>query len=105
MSDSKEVPSDVDGASCPSRCSMSPNEEALRSCDPSNLAFENFSDDNPSFLWRVVWWRVWGKNNERRLRCSDYFASEEMAWEFAGKRIEVGHEIIRVDKFELKPAS
>ena len=69
----------------------------------NDMAFEHFVEDKPTTLWRVLWWRIWGKSNDRRLRCTDYFGDEKKAWDFVGMRTETGHEIIRVDQFELIP--
>jgi hypothetical protein len=69
----------------------------------NDMAFEHFIEEKPATLWRVVWWRVWGKSNNRRLRCTDYFGDEKKAWDFVGMRTETGHEIISCDQFELKP--
>lgn len=69
----------------------------------NDMAFEHSIDDKSTTLWRVLWWRLWGKSNNRRLRCTDYFGDEKKAWDFVGMRTETGHEIISVSKFELKP--
>ena len=68
----------------------------------SELAFEHGMEAKPDKLWRVVWWRVWGKENQR-LRCTDYFGDEQKAWEFAGVQTEAGYEVISVDVFALVP--
>lgn len=72
--------------------------------DTGVLAWEHFTDDDVQVIWRVLWLRKWGSEKKRVHRCTDYFNDEKAAWEFAGKWTEAGHDIIRVDRFELKPA-
>jgi hypothetical protein len=69
----------------------------------SDLAFENGVGDKPDKIWRVVWWRVCGKENHRKLRCTDYFGNEQRAWEFAGIQTEAGYDVVSVDAFALVP--
>ena len=69
----------------------------------SGMAFETFQNESPKRIWRVTWWRLYGENNTKRLRCSDYFDNELNAWNFAGTKTELGHDIIRVDGFEIVP--
>jgi len=66
------------------------------------LTWEHFIEDEVQTIWRVLWKRKWGANNQRVHRCTDYFNDEKAAWEFASKWIEAGHEIIRVDRFDVK---
>jgi hypothetical protein len=71
------------------------------SVEASDLAFGHGMGANPDKIWRVVWWRVWGKHNERRLRCTDYFGEEQIAWDFVGLKTEAGYEVASVDAFVL----
>ena len=75
------------------------------SAEESEMAFENGVGDKPDKLWRVVWWRVWGKQKQRKLRCTDYFGDQQKAWEFAGVKTEAGYEVISVDAFVLVPVA
>ena len=71
------------------------------SVEGSNLAFEHGMEANPDKIWRVVWWRVWGKDNQRRLRCTDYFGEEQIALDFAGVKTEAGYVVVSVGAFVL----
>jgi hypothetical protein len=70
-----------------------------------DIAFENFTEEKPTMLWRVVWWRTWGKDGAKRLRCTDYFSDQAKAWEFVGIRTDTGNEVVSVEQFELKPVA
>ena len=66
-----------------------------------DIAFENFADECPSMLWRVVWCSSWGKDGSRTLRCTDYFSSEESMNEyFAGRKSQF--KLLRVDVYEFR---
>ena len=73
------------------------------SVEKSDLAFKNGVGDKPDKLWRVVWWRLWGGNNDRKIRCTDYFGDEQKAWDFAGFKKESGYDVVSVDAFALVP--
>lgn len=64
-----------------------------------DLAFENFTDDCPSTLWRVVWCSSWGKDGSRTLRCTDYFSSKESMNEYFEARTS-RYELIRIDVYD-----
>ena len=45
--------------------------------DMGVLTWEHFVEDEVQELWRVLWLRKWGSQNQRVHRCTDYFWFED----------------------------
>ena len=69
----------------------------------TGIAWEHFTGDTIQTLWRVLWLqKMPSARRQLSSRCSNYFASETDATEFAEQQASAGHEIISVMAFDLR---
>lgn len=66
------------------------------------LAFEHFEYDTPpETIWKVTWIRKWlsSQGVEKQMKCSDWFSTEQAAWNFVSNNLGQANHIIAVQKF------